>query len=80
MNLRTPTVAKVELGWNTIIDRGRLAQLVRAPFLHSGCRGFESLIAHQTVHATPLETRGFCVLWFSVRVVSDMCASSLARV
>lgn len=24
---------------------GRLAQLVRAPFLHSGCRGFESLIA-----------------------------------
>ena len=25
---------------------GRLAQLVRAPPLHGGCRGFESLIAH----------------------------------
>ena len=27
---------------------GRLAQLVRAPPLHGGCRGFESLIAHKT--------------------------------
>ena len=27
---------------------GRLAQLVRAPPLHGGCRGFESLIAHFT--------------------------------
>src|SRR5262245_42873736 len=27
--------------------RGRLAQLVRAPRLHRGGRGFESLIAHQ---------------------------------
>ena len=26
--------------------QGRLAQLVRAPALHAGCRGFESLIAH----------------------------------
>ena len=25
---------------------GRLAQLARAPRLHRGCRGFESLIAH----------------------------------
>ena len=25
---------------------GRLAQLVRAPALHAGCRGFESLTAH----------------------------------
>ena len=25
---------------------GRLAQLVRAPALHAGSRGFESLIAH----------------------------------
>ena len=25
---------------------GRLAQLVRAPALHAGCREFESLIAH----------------------------------
>src|SRR3954452_4542007 len=29
---------------------GRLAQLVRAPRLHRGCRGFESLTAH---HSTP---------------------------
>jgi hypothetical protein len=27
---------------------GRLAQLVRAPALQAGCRGFESLTAHQT--------------------------------
>ena len=27
-------------------DQGRLAQLARAPRLHRGCRGFESLIAH----------------------------------
>jgi hypothetical protein len=27
-------------------DRGRLAQLVRAPALQAGCRGFESLTAH----------------------------------
>ena len=26
---------------------GRLAQLVRAPALQAGCRGFESLTAHQ---------------------------------
>jgi hypothetical protein len=25
---------------------GRIAQLVRAPVLHTGCRGFESLFAH----------------------------------
>jgi hypothetical protein len=28
-------------------NRGRLAQLVRAPALQAGCRGFESLTAHQ---------------------------------
>src|SRR5580765_4255314 len=27
-------------------SRGRIAQLVRAPALHAGCRGFESLFAH----------------------------------
>src|SRR5258708_31353703 len=27
--------------------RGRIAQLVRAPALHAGCRGFESLFAHR---------------------------------
>ena len=26
---------------------GRLAQLARAPRLHRGCQGFESLIAHR---------------------------------
>ena len=29
------------------ISSGRLAQLVRAPALQAGCRGFESLTAHQ---------------------------------
>ena len=29
-----------------VLDRGRLAQLVRAPRLHRGGRGFESLSAH----------------------------------
>ena len=29
-----------------ISSGGRLAQLARAPRLHRGCRGFESLIAH----------------------------------
>ena len=28
-------------------EKGRLAQLVRAPALQAGCRGFESLTAHQ---------------------------------
>ena len=31
---------------STLTSEGRLAQLVRAPRLHRGCRGFESLIAH----------------------------------
>ena len=33
-------------GYGTVVRCGRLAQLVRAPPLHGGCRGFESLIAH----------------------------------
>ena len=41
---------------------GRLAQLVRAPALHAGCRGFESLIAH----LVPLQG---IVSEFSVRLV-----------
>lgn len=28
---------------------GRLAQLARAPRLHRGCQGFESLIAHRVM-------------------------------
>ena len=32
--------------YGTVERCGRLAQLVRAPPLHGGCRGFESLIAH----------------------------------
>src|SRR5580698_7200271 len=35
---------------------GRLAQLVRAPRLHRGCRGFESLTAHHSSSIPP-----FCV-------------------
>ena len=41
------------------VDRGRLAQLVRAPALQAGSRGFESLTAHQDLKAnerTPDET------------------------
>lgn len=30
---------------------GRLAQPARAPALHAGCRGFESLIAHHALFA-----------------------------
>ena len=51
----------MDRSWSIIISQGRLAQLARAPRLHRGCRGFESLIAHktyfhlflaQTTHAT----------------------------
>ncbi len=34
------------LGTLSIDKCGRLAQLVRAPRLHRGCRGFESLSVH----------------------------------
>jgi hypothetical protein len=34
--------------------RGRLAQLVRAPALQAGCRGFKSLTAHQIYAVTSL--------------------------
>ena len=30
-----------------VAESGRIAQLVRAPALHAGCRGFESLFAHR---------------------------------
>ena len=36
-----------------LAERGRIAQLVRAPALQAGCRGFESLSAH---HAPPKES------------------------
>ena len=36
-----PSHTLSEVAWN-----GRLAQLVRAPALQAGCRGFESLTAH----------------------------------
>src|SRR6476661_3370635 len=32
---------------------GRIAQLVRAPALHAGCRGFESLFAHAVRDSSP---------------------------
>ena len=40
------TVAEAEKIRYCIGSNGRLAQLVRAPCLHRGCRGFESLTAH----------------------------------
>jgi hypothetical protein len=43
-----------EAGSSLVFARcGRLAQLVRAPALQAGCRGFESLTAHQI---SPLES------------------------
>lgn len=42
--------------------QGRLAQLVRAPRLHRGGRGFEPLAAHQTSKKPPDRSGGFyCV-------------------
>src|SRR5438309_10288233 len=40
------------------IQNGRLAQLVRAPALQAGCRGFESLTAHHPlVSGRPRKSR-----------------------
>ncbi len=40
---------------------GRLAQLARAPRLHRGCQGFESLIAHRIKSHDSLKSREiFC--------------------
>src|SRR3954468_22389955 len=39
-------------GFAPTIVSGRVAQLVRAPALHAGCRGFESLLAHLTNSGT----------------------------
>src|SRR5215217_5371350 len=38
-------------------DPGRIAQLVRAPALHAGCRGFESLFAHLSRAVESVEIR-----------------------
>ena len=57
---------------------GRLAQLVRAPALQAGCRGFESLTAHQNPSKTlkysenPLEIEGF-------RICSCFSGNSVVR-
>ena len=42
----TVTTLTVPSEFTKMPPSGQLAQLVRAPLLHSGCRGFESLIAH----------------------------------
>ena len=41
-----------------ILAAGRLAQLVRAPRLHRGSRGFESLTAHQAPRVVSVAGRG----------------------
>ena len=48
------------LGWHDIFIVGRLAQLARAPRLHRGCRGFESLIAHYLIWQSNALSR---ILW-----------------
>ena len=46
--------------YGTVERCGRLAQLVRAPPLHGGCRGFESLIAHGFLQSSANEHSLFC--------------------
>lgn len=41
---------------------GRLAQLARAPRLHRGCQGFESLIAHRIKSHDSLKSREIFLL------------------
>ena len=53
---------------------GRLAQLVRAPALQAGCRGFESLTAH---HKSPV--RADFITWRRKRLATrfnDLAAAS----
>ena len=47
-----------------IIPNGRLAQLVRAPLLHSGGRGFESLSAHRKTVLAVSNPQGWG-FWFN---------------
>src|SRR6476469_7466604 len=52
-------------GFARTIVFGRIAQLVRAPALHAGCRGFESLFAHAVRVTGPRQgpspaCRGMC--------------------
>ena len=68
------------------LDCGRLAQLVRAPRLHRGGRGFESLSAHQlfpqgteTIRRTPKNLEFFGVLrfcGFTFRESFEVCGAA----
>src|SRR4029077_6104106 len=51
--------ARVACIWN-VRSKGRIAQLVRAPALHAGCRGFESLFAHAVRCSTSEEIKWLC--------------------
>lgn len=52
-------VKGIELTAASRIIRGRIAQLVRAPALHAGSRGFESLFAHVLLCLDPIgDVRG----------------------
>lgn len=48
---------------------GRIAQLVRAPRLHRGGRGFEPLSAHQRIGAVGLDERGGWLHGCSIAVI-----------
>lgn len=53
---RADRVEKARMAFSTI-DTGRLAQLVRAPRLHRGGWGFESLVAHYSCLQRPAVIR-----------------------
>jgi hypothetical protein len=66
---------------SAIDPHGRLAQLARAPRLHRGCRGFESLIAHYLIWQRNApsgilwQNRGFCFPRpESLRAQTALCA------
>ena len=63
---------KKEFWYNLILSFGRLAQLVRAPDLHSGGRRFESFIAHHFLYI--LRARG--VVWLTCKIVDLEIAGS----
>ena len=70
-----------------IVFFGRLAQLARAPRLHRGCRGFESLIAHYLIWQRNAlsgifwQYRGFSVSFQGgLRASTALCVRLLRRI
>lgn len=57
---------------------GAISSVGRAPCLHRGCRGFESLIAHSQSE-NPRNSEGFCILGDSVRLKITACRREVRR-